>query len=441
MGFLIVLAQMFWIIPFVGKWTHSTALSLIPWIIGGLIGAFYFAFTGVLIRSCLLRKMYWAIPLIWAGTEVVRSFMVGLAFPWFIIAMPLGHYPALDQLSFFGTVYLVSAWVVVCNLCVYLLWKDRESLQLKVFGGVAVGMLLLSLAWYMRPVAGHSVRLSVGQPGWDMAFGDPHARDEQIGMRVARLEKQAIDAGSTLLILPEGMAEGRDYPPHPPFPLLSNLPILFGATRGHDPTYQSAVLFRRGQWSFSDKSRLVVFGEYVPGRDYLPFLKNFNLPSGDLAPGEKVTAVSSGGLTVGPMICFEGLFYDIAHRQSENGAQVLAVMSIDDWYMGTAAPEQLSDASAWRAMETGLPVVRAASLGYTLMVDQKGREIGALPLGVSDSLTRDVLVEDKPLKNVARPVFPWAAGLSPFVFGFWFVVERKRKSRSGEGAGTGFLSQ
>jgi apolipoprotein N-acyltransferase len=428
MGFLIVLAQMFWIVPFVSKWTHSAALAMIPWILCGLIGAFYFAFTGVLIRSCLLRRLYWAIPLIWAGTEVVRSFIIGLAFPWFIIAMPLGQYPALDQLSFFGTVYLVSAWVVLCNLCIYLWWKDRRSSGVKVYAGVAAAMLLLSLGWYLRPTHGNPVRLTVGQPGWDMAFGDLQARDQQIAMRVATLEKQAIAAHSSLLILPEGLVEGGDFPPHPLFPLPDSLPVLFGATRGRQPAFQSAILYRRGRWSYADKSRLVVFGEYVPGRDYLSFLKGFNLPSGDLAPADKVSAIHVGSLTVGPMLCFEGLFYDVAHAQSENGSQVLAVMSIDDWYMGTAAPEQLRDAIAWRAMETGLPVVRAASLGYSLMVDQKGRVTGEIPLGASDSLTQDVLIEEKPLRNPFLPVFPWVAGLSPFAFALLFATERKRRA-------------
>ncbi len=260
-----------------------------------------------------------------------------------------------------------------------------------------------------------------------MAFGDSQARDNQIAMRVAKLEEQAFADHSTLLILPEGLVEGGDFPPNPPFPLPSDPPILFGATRGRNPAYQSAILYRRGRWSYADKSRLVVFGEYVPGRDFLPFLKDFNLPSGDLAPAEKVSAMHVGRLTVGPMICFEGLFYDVAHAQSENGSQVLAVMSIDDWYMGSAAPEQLRDACAWRAMETGLPVVRAASLGYTLMVDQRGRVIGELPLGVSDSLTGDVPVQDTPLKNDSRPVFPWVAGLSPFAFAVWFATERRRR--------------
>src|SRR6185436_20490735 len=101
---------------------------------------------------------------------------------------------------------------------------------------------------------------------------------------------------------------------------------------------------------------------------------------------------------VGPLICFEGLFPDLAYRQATNGARLLTVISIDDWYMGTAAPEQLRSAAVWRAVETDLPLARAASLGYSLAVDQRGRIMNQAPIKEGVPLHAEFAIPDK-----ARP--------------------------------------
>ena len=148
---------------------------------------------------------------------------------------------------------------------------------------------------------------------------------------------------------------------------------------------------------FIDKTRLVIFGEFVPGRSWLPFLKSFNLPSGDLSAGATVQALDTSGIRVGPVICFEGLFPDIAMKQRMNGAQLLAVLSVDDWYMGTGAPEQLRSGSVFRAIETGLPLVRSASQGYSMVVDPRGHVITEAPLTKPQAITLDL-----PLPNPAQ---------------------------------------
>jgi apolipoprotein N-acyltransferase len=422
-----MLAQMFWVIELVQRWTGGFWLAVIPWILSGFVGALFLAFAGTLLRSALIRNLIWAAPLLWTGIEILRSFTPGLAFPWFLASTSLTAFPAIDQLAFFGTQFLVSAWICLINVLI-----AQSLLKRPVAASYWYGVLvfpLISLAWYSRPLSTSPMRIALGQPGFDMAFGDERIRDVELARRIDRLETLAVQAHAALLVLPEGVIGAGDIPPEPDFDLPKGLPLLFGGQRGHEPAYQTAFLYDNGGWSYADKSRLVVFGEYVPGRDFIPFLKDFKLPSGDLTPASQVTALHMPNLMIGPMLCFEALFYDVAHKQSENGAQVLAGMSIDDWYMGTNAPEQLADAATWRAIETGLPVVRSASTGYTLAVDQKGRKMGELALGVSDNLVVDVPVEAHPLRNPFRPIFPWLVGLFPFGFIGFCYLERYRATR------------
>jgi apolipoprotein N-acyltransferase len=428
LGFLVVMAQMSFVEPLVWKWTGSFGLSLVPWIVCGFLGAFYFAFAGLLIRWCwLLHNGIWLIPIVWAGIEVIRSFIPGLAYPWFILATPLSIYPAIDQLAFFGTIYLVSAFVCLTNVAVCLLVSSGERGRSRAALAAVVVLSLVSVAWYSRPLNGHRMRIAIGQPGVDEAFGPTESRKAQIASAVDHLVERARNSRAALLVLPEGIAGGGEYPPQPPFHLASDMPLLFGGRRGSEVAYQTAFAYEKGRWTFADKSRLVVFGEYVPGRDYIPFLSSFKLPTGDLKPADRVSAIDIAGHRIGPMICFEGLFWDVAHAQSENGSQLIAIMSIDDWYMGTSAPDQLKMAAPWRAIETGLPVARSASLGYTVAVDAKGRSLGGVPVGGTDCLTIDFLIEDRPLRNPFRPLFPWLAALSPFTLLAWAIWSKTKK--------------
>jgi apolipoprotein N-acyltransferase len=154
----------------------------------------------------------------------------------------------------------------------------------------------------------------------------------------------------------------------------------------------------------------VIFGEYVPFRDQLSFLSSFNLPSGDLRPGDKIELIESGEIKIGPSICFEALFPDIAMQHSKLGANLLAVMSIDDWFIGTPMMEHLLAGSVYRAIENGLPVVRSSSMGPTCWIDSRGNIRSQAPIGKTLLLRGEVTLPTQgPLPY--REVFPILAFL------------------------------
>lgn len=415
-GLVYGLGQLFWIAQFVGKWTDSVVLGLLPWLVAAALMALYFGLAGVLIQRCWQRGWPWLIPVAWAGVEVFRSYIPIFAFPWGLLATPLWPYPPLIQAAHYGTIYLISAWVILPSVMLagYLSGEAPLKDGLRKQAPLGTAFLLVLIVSLLRMNARTpSVRTSVvaGQPGVDMAFGDPNTEAARLGRNVNGIFAVAHDWQARLLVLPEGISESNgSFPPQTPFRIDPQVPVLFGGRRGVQPAYQSAFAFD-GRWRYADKTRLVIFGEFVPGRELFPFLGEvFRLPSGDLsASREGVKSVEVGGLRVGPVICFEGLFPDIAWKQARNGSRLLAVMSIDDWYMGTTAPDQLRAASIWRAVETGLPLVRSASLGYSLVVDDHGAIVAEAPLGHPYALHADVDVPTGPQGFAAAPVFPLLA--------------------------------
>lgn len=410
-GFLFMLGQLYWLQPLTSKWTGSVGLSLVPLFIGPLVVAPFFALGAWLIHACQKRNWDLLIPVVWSGIEVLRSYCPGLAFPWGQLATPLYPYPAMIQLAWMGGITLVSAWVVMGNLAVAKLMSGDGFLASRP---AIFGFLLLAVAGSMRYNAsppGTLTTFTVGQLGLDLAFGDRDENWRRTGEIVQRFQDAALVQGSKLLVLPEGLVRGQaDLPPPVPFGVRREIPILFGGQRGDKRRFQSAYAFD-GEWKAVDKTRLVVFGEYVPGREFLPFLESFNLPQGDLHAGKEVKAMQVGDLTVGPLLCFEALFPDVARKQAANGAQLLAVMALDDWYFGTAAPEQLMAASVFRAVETGLPVVRAAPLGYSIAVKANGEIVARARLRETIPMRVEIPVPSEPNQFSGAGVYEWLAPL------------------------------
>ncbi|RYG25716.1 apolipoprotein N-acyltransferase [bacterium] len=378
-GLLFSLTQLWWLGDLVYKWTGNAILGIVPWLLASLLSAVYYGLLGRLVRTCYGLNALWVIPLVWAGMELFRSYIPVFAFPWALLGEPLVGTPVIG-LAWFGTIFLASAFVVAINI---VLSQSHHRLTRSV-SLLAVAAVLF-VFWSMNSSSGadelRPPRVGAGQPGVDLAF-DREA-EFKIPEAVEELVGEAQRADLDLLILPEGIAPraGGSLPPTAPFNIPKRPALVFGGQRGTGPLYQSAFSHDEKGWGYADKTRLVIFGEFVPGRSYLPFLAAFELPAGDLSAGAELGTLQVGGHRVGPLICFEALFPDLAYRQARKGATMLAVMSNDDWF-ALPARERLANASRWRAVEAGLPLVRAGSLGRSMIVSWRGDVLEQAPFGV-----------------------------------------------------------
>ncbi|MFM9873248.1 MAG: apolipoprotein N-acyltransferase [Fimbriimonadaceae bacterium] len=436
-GFCYFGFQMFWVVGFVGKWTGSYGLAVVPWLVCAFLAGWFYAGTGWLMARCFKLNLAFLVPLIWAGSEAFRAYVPSLAFPWGIVALPLWKVPALAQGGAFGTIFLVSAWVVLVNMILLeVVYPKEGAADRKIIGRagvVALGFAVLSVFRYSTAPAGVDKTFTLGQPGVNMAFSTPEQEHEGLLNATGELLQGAINQRADLLILPEGYAgKVSGDPVNTPLGFEPQLHVIMGGQRlaGGTKVYQTAYAWDGSEWSFADKTRLVVFGEYVPFRDQLPFLRNFNLPAGDLIEGKELKTLSVGGLEVGPLICFEGVFPDLAIGHGNNGAQVLVQMSIDDWYEGTPAHDQLWMSSIWRSIESGLPLMRVGARGHSLATDSRGNLIANVPVGVRRAEKVTVKVPGRSDAFSGRFGFVyicWAVCLG--VFGWSFLSGKTSKSQ------------
>ena len=186
----------------------------------------------------------------------------------------------------------------------------------------------------------------------------------------------------------------------------TNLPkgstALIGTLRDVDGQFYNSVTVLDKNMKVAgnyNKHHLVPFGEYVPFRQYLNMTPIGNRVAniGDFTRGSGVTTLhidtpqqlgrSGPDLNSGaalpapsPLICYEGIFPGEVARRDDRPDWLVNVTN-DAWYGKTAGPHQHFQSARVRAIEEGLPLVRAANTGISATVDPLGRIIGLLPLG------------------------------------------------------------
>lgn len=423
-GALFYPLQMQWLIPMVQKWTGSWALGLVPVALVSLLGMAYGILLALGIHACYKRGWPWAVPLVWAGWEVFRAVIPGLAFPWGLLATPLWPYPSFIQSAFFGTIYFVSGWAALINVAVAQWMLGDRLMKLRPYILVGGLVLISSMLRFGSAIEGERKIFTIGQVGFNLGFTQQQERDVKLSKIVPDFQAAATLQKSDLLVLPEGIINtSAAIPPRIPFTAEPAVPMLFGGQRGDGPFYQSAFGWD-GKWSFVDKSRLVVFGEYVPCRGF-PLVDAFQLPTGDLTPGDAVKTLTINNMKIGPIICFEGLFWDVADQQAHNGAQLLAHISVDDWFIGSNAPDQLRALSVWRAVETGLPLVRVSGLGYSMAVTAHGQVVVEAPLEKEVAMRADLVLPQSAPSSPTKPFIFW--GLLILGIGLPIAAKFKRE--------------
>ena len=136
-----------------------------------------------------------------------------------------------------------------------------------------------------------------------------------------------------------------------------------------------------------DKAHLVPYGEYLPMPWLLRPLGLARLVPGDLdfwpGPGPQTMTVNLNGkpVKIGIQICYEMIFSGRV-TDRKNRPDFIFNPSNDAWF-GTIGPPQHLAQARLRAIEEGLPVVRATPTGISAVIDANGRIIKSLPLGTS----------------------------------------------------------
>jgi len=429
-------------------------------------------------------------PLMWAGTEVARGCLFS-GFAWnFLGVSQVANLPLIQVASVAG-VYGVSALLVLANGAVAGMLERAAApfiarLTRQPCGAPSFAVRLLRSAESLLPFAlvmgcwvwgvgrVNGWKREEGEAAvWRVALVQPNSpciftmNGETMRSQLDLLVNQTRLAGAArpdVVVWPETAVLG-SVPDQPQTMKMirdgaaaAGAPLLTGTLEtepvGVTPSAPEGLLFYNAAWLFSAsgetmgryrKRHLVPFGEYIPLDKTFPFLQRLAPTGVSCTPGVgpgllQVTRKAGDVLSLGPMICFEDTVPSLSREAVRAGARLLVLMTNDAWFNGSIEPVQHMNQSVFRAVENGVPLVRAANSGVSCAVDAVGRVKRLESNGaVSDFpgfMVTQVAVPEIPLRAPYTTWGDWVLGIPGAVLLATLPVVgtvRDRRARRREG--------
>jgi apolipoprotein N-acyltransferase len=153
-----------------------------------------------------------------------------------------------------------------------------------------------------------------------------------------------------------------------------------------------------------DKVHLVPFGEYIPFNKEFPPIGGA-IGRGSFEKGQAFVTLTLPGLPpVSPTICYEAIFPGAVTAPGARPAWLVNATN-DAWFGTSSGPYQHLASARLRAVEEGLPMIRAANTGVSAVIDAYGRILASL-----DMEREGVIDHVLPPPRVATPYSRWGDG-------------------------------
>jgi len=359
-----------------------------------------------------VARPFWG-GLLWTGMEYLRS--IG---PWSFSWGLLGHTQwATPQLSYSARwwgVYGLSFLLMAMNLCLVEVWvrrRRRRAIRNRWLWPPAILILIAVLGQVRNPGEGARrplrVALLQGNYPQDEKW---EATTTDVLECYLELSREALEEGPDLIVWPEtAIPDVLTRRPEVRAAIQDwvsahRTSVLFGSVAEEPPGYYnsaflvSPVADGKVRWQRYDKVHLVPYGEKVPFKRLFPFLERIveSRGGGEYEAGSGFPVFEIQRARFGVLICFESTIPTLARQYALQGIDFLVVITNDAWFGPSTAPYQHALQSAFRAVETGVPVVRSTNTGWTCAFDARGRLIKAIPIYERGFLTVDVQVGRQP---------------------------------------------
>jgi apolipoprotein N-acyltransferase len=181
--------------------------------------------------------------------------------------------------------------------------------------------------------------------------------------------------------------------------------------------------------SLYDKLHLVPFGEYLPFQNWMEYLgfEQLTKIQGGFIPGTVRHSLQIPNAPRAlPLICYEAIFPSAVATQEDRPGWIVNLTN-DGWFGISTGPHQHLQQARVRAIEQGLPLVRAANTGISAVIDPLGRIVAELGLGIEGVL-------DSKLPSAIPPTVYARTGNIPAAIllaaAFLFVVRRRLAKRT-----------
>ncbi len=375
---------------------------VIPWALASLpaLMSFYVA-----CAAAIWHRLAWkgapsmiALIVLWMIAEWVRGWAF-TGFPWNLWGYVWTAYlPILQSVSLFG-IYGLSFLTLLAAFLPVMLYRYR-TLSVQVFSGVMVTVFIILLAWGMGRLshdtayAPDAKMIRIVQPDIKQEVKWEKEKIRENLVRTWALTIKPTTKTPDIIVWPETTIslvdttqvrshEGniRTMIPKGSYLAMGVMEVEQAPIKGQPIFFNRLSIYdsqgdRRAAY---DKHHLVPFGEFLPYQDYWP-VKPVAFASGSIQGGDGIHSFVIDEIpSFSPLICYEVLFSGRTVLHDKRPAWILNVTN-DAWYGNTSGPYQHLALAQTRAVEEGLPLVRAANTGVSAIFDSHGRMVASLPL-------------------------------------------------------------
>ena len=373
---------------------------MIPFVLGGLSAylALYPALAALALR-CMRRPLSFAglagFAAAWTIAEWLRGWVL-TGYPWDLAAyIWSGNEAMMQSVALWGSWGLSLVTVFALSLPALFVLFDLRAARGVVIGlAIVIGGLYAGGAWRLAnalstpaPDDANATLIRIVQPDIAQSLkissdDRPHQVETLLRLTITTPGLQKLKA----VIWPESAA---DY-------LLEQEPVLrsalaqavppggvliTGAPRGEfsdgnltEIWNSLAAINDQGQiLARADKFHLVPLGEYVPLRNIFTFINKLTPGSMNFSPGPGPRTLHLPGLpALSPIICYEAIFPGAVADDADRPGMLVNVTN-DGWFGTSTGPFQHFATARFRAVEEGIPLLRAANTGVSAVVDAYGR--------------------------------------------------------------------
>jgi apolipoprotein N-acyltransferase len=390
-------------------------------------------------RKCANRWFALAVGSSWLLAEWLRS-LGTFGYPWALLASTQVAFLPIVQLAAWVGSFGLSGIIALVNALLFQWWRERRG----IFLLFALALLTLTclLGWLeigrteKQASSSPHLKVAVVQGNFGMERWRPDVTFEELREILKThlsLSGQAAKRGAKLIVWSETALPWRlrdsgvwGYGASELFEFVKQHKVVLFVGAGEwreGKSYNACFVFApEGELSGEEvahKIRLVPFGEYLPGREWFPWLEKI-LPHApvETAPGQKraesVLRVDNKVVKPAIVVCFESLFpFHIRHLvgnplTSTHIANLIVIITNDSWFGNTLAPYHHARIAVLRAVEMRRAVVRGAGTGISLIIAPTGKVVQA-----SKWDDRCVLTTSVPLMEKSSGYQIW--GDLPFV--------------------------
>lgn len=456
-GFFHSITLLYWIVVVLSHYGNIDILiSIGPFALLCLYMSIYPAIFSAIILPFQNRAIAaLAVPAVWVSLEYLRSILF-TGFPWCLIGYSQYSNLALIQIADIFGVYGISFIIVHINVIIQLLIlsssRTIKSLRLDISTAcillgatIFYGQYQLSCDPEKKTTPVH-LRTAIVQPNIDQSVKwDPTYRRETMSV-LKRLTLSLVYDSPELIIWPETAVpfffqNSREYAPavralseKTGASLLFGSPAYTKTDLGVSYLNRAYLINPEGKSpQYYDKNHLVPFGEYVPLKRFLFFISRLVPSAGDFIHGETIKPLNDKGRYLGVLICFEAIFPEIARTLAKKGANMIVNITNDAWFGETSAPYQHLAMTVFRAVETRIPVVRAANTGISAFIDSRGRILKKGGLFTEETLTHSVKINKRHMSLYTRfgDIFALSTVVLTLTILMSLLIKRKLDTKNG----------